>query len=467
MTRALPALLLALFTLLAALPPQQALAQDDQPSGAIDVENSATRDAAIATRIRSILDELDGYEDVTVTVSSGIVTLRGTTLDGATAERLNALVARVEGVVAIENEVTETTDVVRRLNPAWDRFETRMWQLAAKLPLMLVAAAVFSVIVFLGWLAARAKQPWDRLAPNAFIAGIYRQLVWLAFIIGGVVIALDIMGATALLGTILGAAGIIGLAIGFAVRDTVENFIASVMLSIRQPFAPNDLIEINGDEGKVIRLTSRATILLSHDGNHIRIPNATVFKSRIVNFSRNAERRFVFEVGVDAGEEALAQVRTLAEETVAALAFTLTEPAPNVWIDRIGDGAMILKVTGWIDQRETSLVRAKGEAIRQVMAAISAAGFEMPNTTYRIELPEGATGALAGFTVTTAEEESAAAPATVRPAASPAPDHATPGAVTLAEESVETREGELDRIVDSERRDPEAPDLLKEEAPKE
>lgn len=62
------------------------------------------------------------------------------------------------------------------------------------------------------------------------------------FIVGALVIALDVMNATALLSTILGAAGIIGLALGFAVRDTVENFIASIMLSIRQPFRPNDTV---------------------------------------------------------------------------------------------------------------------------------------------------------------------------------------------------------------------------------
>ena len=86
------------------------------------------------------------------------------------------------------------------------------------------------------------RQPWNRIAPNAFIAELYRQLVRLMFIVGALVIALDVMNATALLSTILGAAGIIGLALGFAVRDTVENFIASIMLSIRQPFRPNDTV---------------------------------------------------------------------------------------------------------------------------------------------------------------------------------------------------------------------------------
>ena len=440
-------------------------AQTDQPTGTIAVEDDASTDAAIATRIRDILGELDGYDDISVTVSSGIVTLRGTTLDKPTAARLNELAGRVAGVVAIENEVTETTEVMERINPALDRFEARMWQVIAFLPLALVALAVFIVVVFFGFWLARRKQPWNRLSPNAFIADIYRQIVRLFFIIAGLVIALDIVNATALLSGILGAAGIVGLAIGFAVRDTVENFIASIMLSIRQPFRPNDAIEINGDEGKVIRLTSRATILLSWDGNHIRIPNATVFKSRIVNYSRNAERRFLFEIGVDASEDDLARVRDLAEDTVAGLPFTLTKPAPNVWVDRIGDGSMVMKVAGWIDQTETSLVRAKGEAIRQVMAAVASAGYDMPNTTYRIEVPDGLKGALAPFDLTIteeAEDESTDTSPPAKPSAQP-----TAPAAELSAQSVETREDELNEIVDIERAETERHDLLRENAAQE
>lgn len=79
----------------------QAQTTADQPSGTITISDSATQDAAIAVRIRDILGELDGYADATVSVSFGIVTLRGNTVDTATANRLNDLVARVEGVVAI------------------------------------------------------------------------------------------------------------------------------------------------------------------------------------------------------------------------------------------------------------------------------------------------------------------------------------------------------------------------------
>ena len=86
----------------------------------------------------------------------------------------------------------------------------------------------------------------------------------------------------------------VGLAVGFALRDLVENYIASLMLSLRQPFAPNDQVLIEGFEGRVVRLTSRATILMTLDGNHVRIPNAVVFKGTIVNLSHNPERRLRF-----------------------------------------------------------------------------------------------------------------------------------------------------------------------------
>jgi len=361
-----------------------------QADGAITTVNSAQQDADIATRLRGILGELGNYEDVTVTVNNGIVTLRGTANSALEATELGPLSARVDGVVAVKNQVTETADIATRLDPAIDRFRGRIAQLLAFLPLALIAAAVFTVIVIGGFALARMKQPWDRLAPNAFIAELYRQFVRIVFVIVGLVVALDIVNATALLSTILGAAGIIGLALGFAVRDTVENYIASVMLSIRQPFRPNDVVEINGDQGKVIRLTSRATILLSFDGNHIRIPNATVFKSRIINFSNNPERRFLFDLLIDRDCD-LHGATHLVTQTVQDLPFVIATPAAQTWIDALAPSGVTLKVAGWVNQHETSLALAKGEAIRQVKRALAEAGIALVDASQVIEIARGQT----------------------------------------------------------------------------
>ncbi|PRY95713.1 small-conductance mechanosensitive channel [Hasllibacter halocynthiae] len=437
------------------LVPLASAAQEEQPSEPIAVGADETQDGAIADRIRSILRELD-YDSVAVRVSSGIVTLTGEAPDAAAVTRLDEIVTRVEGVVAIQNEVAESTDVARRGADAAERIENRVAAFAAYLPLLALAGAVLGGVVLLGLFVARRRWPWDRLAPNSFVADIYRQIVRIVFAIAGLVIALDILNAVALLSTILGAAGIIGLAIGFAVRDTVENFIASVMLSFRQPFRPNDLVEIEGDMGKVIRLTSRATILLSLEGNQIRIPNATVFKARIVNYSANPERRWQFEIGV-ASDADLAAVRALIRRTVEGLDYTLAEPAPQVWIDRIGDGAIFLQVTGWIDNEATGFLRARGEALRIVKDAVEAAGVEVPDTTYRIALTGGGTGIVTATDGDTAED----LPSAPRPAAG------LP-AETAADAHAELRaDAALDRLADAERGAKENEDLLSPVAPTE
>ena len=433
-----------LLVMLALAAPVVTQAQE-QPNGQISVEADGATDAAIATRIREILAELGGYEDVTVQVSEGIVTLRGTTTSLAEVEALDSLVTRIDGVVAIKNEVTETADIARRLNPAVERFQDRLNQLWITLPLLLIAAATAGVIVWLGLVIARRRQPFDRLAPNAFIADLLRAVVRIAFVVIALVVALDILNATALLGTILGAAGIVGLAIGFAVKDTVENFIASVLLSIRQPFGPNDVVEINGDTGKVIRLTSRATILLSFDGNQIRIPNATVFKSRIVNFSKNPETRFMFTICVGVDED-LAAAMDLAESTIADLPFTLSAPAPAVWLGDLTDSGVEIVMTGWIAQAETSLPAARSEALRLVKRAFAEAGIEIPDKTYRVRV-EGAD--LAGTSSPTASERTP-----------------TTETAEVAEVAADTEQA-LDAIIDAERSQADAEDLLRADAAKE
>ncbi|HCP80058.1 MAG TPA: mechanosensitive ion channel protein MscS [Octadecabacter sp.] len=438
---------LRILTFLALLLPALPIAAQETPSGTITTEQSGEMDANIAVRIREILGELGNYEDVTVTVSDGVVTLRGTANSLNEAHDLDALVTRVEGVVAIKNDVSETTDIVRRLDPAIDRFMNRIEQLLIQLPLALIALTVFLIIIWIGMGVARWKNPWNRLAPNAFIADLFRTIIRIAFVIAGIVIALDIMNATALLSTILGAAGLIGLAIGFAVRDTVENFIASVMLSIRQPFRPNDVVEINGDQGKVIRLTSRATILLSFDGNHIRIPNATVFKSRIINFSQNRERRFMFTIGVDSGAD-LGATRELAVKTTQDLPFVLSEPAANAWIGNITDAGIEIVVVGWIDQIETSMSLARGEALRLVKRAIEASGVALPNTTYTLQI-DAAAPSLNGPSATASTK-----PQLIQESADVA--------IVNAE-----AEGALDRMIDAEREESDGEDLLRDDAAKE
>ena len=181
----------------------------------------------------------------------------------------------------------------------------------------------------------------------------------------------------------LGGAGVIGIAVGFAVKDTIENYIASLMLSIRQPFRARDQVVINGQEGIVVRLTSRATILMTLDGNQLRIPNAEVFKGTILNYTKNPERRFTFELGVDANDDPLAAIK-VGLDAIGTLAFVLEEPKAIAVITNVGDSNIVLEFQVWVDQSETDFAKARSIAIRETKHALENEGFSLPEPIYRL-----------------------------------------------------------------------------------
>lgn len=426
------------------------LTGDDNAPVTMDVMSGETiaagrdipSDSAIASRISGIFAEIDALKAVRVSVRSGVVLLQGALPDQVAIDQAEALAARVEGVVTVSNQLQEETSVSERIVPVMERLSTRLLQALNYIPLLTVALLVFAIVSIFGWWLAARRWPFEKIAPNAFISDLLRQILRLVFLGLGLVLALDILGASAVIGTVLGAAGIVGLAVGFAVRDTVENYIASILLSLRQPFRPKDYVEIDGHQGHVIMLTSRATVLLSLDGNHIRIPNATVFKSVITNYTRHPERMFVVELGIAPNGD-LQKAVDIGHDVLKGLDFILTKPQPEARIEKLGDSTVQLRYAGWVDQRETSMPLARGQAIRLIMRALENAGFELPEPGYRV-------------TLTDAKSAPPSKPA-------PAPKKKLP---PVEEADISADEG-IAEIVEEERAQLGDQDLLKEDAPQE
>ncbi len=357
--------------------PAPAEAESSEEPAPGEIELASPPDVRIANRIRGIFSRLEGLQDLRVDVDEGVVRLTGTTLTGAQRKRAEEIAGRISGVVAVDNQVQADANINRRAVPLISQARESFWYVLSRLPLLLVAAAAVALFWALGWLLTRVIRLFGRLAPNAFIETLLEQIVRIAFVVIGLVVAMNLLGATALLASILGAAGLLGLAIGFAVRDTIENYIASILLSLRQPFAPGDFVSIEGNEGHVVRLNSRATMLMTLDGNEVRIPNATVYKTIIINYTRMPERRFEFEVGIGA-ENDLACALALALRTMRGVDGVLSDPKPEVIVASLGEYAVILTVFGWMDQNRSNFLKVKSEAIRNVKEAFDGDGISMP-----------------------------------------------------------------------------------------
>ena len=181
---------------------------------------------------------------------------------------------------------------------------------------------------------------------------------------------------------------VVGFAVGFAVKDTIENYIASVMLSLRQPFRPRDYVSINEHAGVVIRLTSRATILMTVDGNHLRIPNAVVFKATILNFTTNPERRFDFTLGIGVSDDPVAATEA-GVEAIASLPFILESPPPGSFVEMMGDSNIVIRFTGWINQKETDFLKARSYAMQKAREVLEEQGFSLPVPKYNLRFDDG------------------------------------------------------------------------------
>lgn len=394
--RQLPALLGA-GSLLAFLIPLAALAQDpltslQQPTtgegpGSLSAQVDPELDQALTEGLQRRFDQIEGLAKIEVEAEAGVVTLRGSVLEESDRHDAVAMARRVEGVAHVVDRIDVVVDPLQRLEPAMNKGLERLRTLVSYTPLLAVSLVIALLFYWLGRWIGSLDALYARFSPNRFAQDLLRRTVRVAVLLIGVLLGLELLDATALVGAVLGTAGVVGLAVGFAFRDLVENYIASILLSLRQPFAPTDFVSIDGQEGKVIRLTSRATILMTMDGNHLRIPNSQVFKGVILNYSRNPQRRFDFGVGVGVGED-LAEARRLGIEAMQHMPGILDDPEPMALIEALGDSSVLIRFYAWVDQQSASFLKVKSEAIRHVKTVLEDAGMDLPEPIYRLHMVE-------------------------------------------------------------------------------
>ncbi len=390
------------------------------------VAQPAVNDDDIETALSRTFAEIETLADVTVTVEAGVVTLEGRVGNADAIVRAETLAANTEGVQTVENNIRRSLSVEDSLDPAVSDLRRMGERTVEGLPLFGLSLLLFIVIAFIAHRIASFRALWRRILPNPFLADLVAQAFRVAGILLALILALSLLGATAVIGTVLGGAGVLGIAIGFGVRDTIENYIASVMLSLRQPFRAQDHVVIDAHEGIVIRLTSRATVLMTLDGNHLRLPNALVFKAVILNYSRNPERRFGFELGVDAGDDPIAAI-SVAIDAMRDLPFLLTDPPPIGMIKTVGDSNIVLELFGWIDQRSADFGKARSHAIREAKNALEDGGFTLPEPIYRLRIDQAPASLLESRAP---EAEKSATPS--RPATQKAPTAPSAAAADIA-----------------------------------
>src|SRR6478735_321733 len=123
---------------------------------------------------------------------------------------------------------------------------------------------------------------------------------------------------------ILGAAG---LAVGLALQGSLANFAGGVLVLVFKPFKVGDVIEAQGQIGKVKEIQIFNTILLAGDNKTLIIPNGSLANGNITNQTTEGILVVVIKLPL-AFDADLNKVKEIALGVVKEHPKALSEPAP-------------------------------------------------------------------------------------------------------------------------------------------
>ena len=162
-------------------------------------------------------------------------------------------------------------------------------------------------------------------------------------------VALDYLGfdTTSLLALFAAA----GLAIGLALKDSLSNFAAGVMLILFKPFGIGDFVEAAGTSGVVEGIGIFSTQMRTGDNRAIIVPNSHIYGGVIVNVSAKPTRRIDLVIGVGY-EDDLQLVEQTLHQIIASEGRILAEPGVTIAVAELADSSVNFVVRPWVNSAD-------------------------------------------------------------------------------------------------------------------
>ena len=346
-------------------------------------------DEEIGKRLQNVLDATGWFTNPQVRVEEGVVFLKGRTETEQLKKWAGDLARNTQDVVAVANRMEVAEPSLWDFNPAWSGLLVLWRDFVRSLPFFVFGGFIIVLSVVTGMLATRGTRAFlCRRIRAKLLQNVIARAVGVFVFLFGAYIILKVSGLTQLALTVVGGTGLIGLAVGIAFRDITENFLASIFLSMQKPFETGDLVEISAVTGYVQQLNMRTTILMTLDGNLVQIPNASVYKSNIRNFTTNSNRREDFIVGIGY-DDSINDAQEVARKLLADHPAVLNDPEPSVLADSLGRATINLRVYFWLNGREHSWLKVRSSVIRLVKLAFQKHGISMPDEAREVVFPQG------------------------------------------------------------------------------
>lgn len=268
------------------------------------------------------------------------------------------------------------------LEPALMLAKVESWAIGFQrlLPNIAVALVVLVIFILVAWLVQKSFRGWAKRRDRANLGEVLGSFLKWVVILAGTLIALTIVIPSLNPGDLVAGLGIGSVAIGFAFKDILQNWLAGVLLLLRQPFRPGDQIIVTGHEGTVQRIETRATIIKTYDGRDIIVPNADVYSNAVTVNTAHERRRSEYDVGIGYGDS-IEEARAVILAAVADVPGIEPDPEPEVLVWELASATVNLRVRWWTNSRRSDVIRTRSAVLEAVKSALDEAGIDMPFET--------------------------------------------------------------------------------------
>lgn len=204
-------------------------------------------------------------------------------------------------------------------------------------------------------------------------------LKWIVAFVG-FLLAATIVIPTLRPGDLIAGLGVSSVAIGFAFKDILQNWLAGLLILLRQPFEINDQIEVNGHEGTVERIETRATIIKTYDGQRIVVPNSDIYTNAVLVKTAHEFRRSQYDIGIGYADD-IDAARDVIRRAVASVDSVENDPAPEVLAWDLAASWVTLRARWWTNSRRSDVVHVRSNVIIAIKTALDDAAIDMPYET--------------------------------------------------------------------------------------
>lgn len=211
--------------------------------------------------------------------------------------------------------------------------------------LIKIAIILIASFIIIKWTLYIIKRTGTRFSLEPTLIQVLNEIIKYSIIAVAITIILKEVGWD--ISAIIVSLGIVGIAVGFAARDTLSNFIAGMLILADKSFRIGDIIEMSGQNGKVIKLGLRVTTIKTEGNKIIIMPNSNFSKNIYVNYTAQETRRVELDINISYEVE-LEETVTSLVDAASNCKWALPEPTPNVLIKEMADMGIKATLNVWV-----------------------------------------------------------------------------------------------------------------------